>query len=200
MTLQKVSFKDVHEPCSGNDRGHVHEGQRLRIEELDEWRAHKLRTHDKPKLCQNKPDTSPNQLKVGNKDATDPHIVTTTSNVEIPLTVLSIFPFNMGVPKAVANKGRDTTMLYFIAFAIRHQTEWHRKGMSLEGITTMLHMRMIERRRGTDPPQYHLTHAIDKEDLEDIPDDVPPQHEEPPTTPPRERPIHATASLAHLSN
>ncbi|PPR91795.1 hypothetical protein GOBAR_AA28889 [Gossypium barbadense] len=42
------------------------------------------------------PDTSPNQLKVGDKvllDATDPHIVTTTPNEEIPLTVLSIFPF-----------------------------------------------------------------------------------------------------------
>ncbi|PPS00844.1 hypothetical protein GOBAR_AA19820 [Gossypium barbadense] len=68
----------------------------LQIEELDEWRAHKPRTHDKPKLRQNKPDTSPNQLKVGDKvllDATDPHIVTTTPNEEIPLTVLSIFPF-----------------------------------------------------------------------------------------------------------
>ncbi|PPS09306.1 hypothetical protein GOBAR_AA11342 [Gossypium barbadense] len=74
----------------------IHEKRRLQIEELDEWRAHKLRTHDKHKLCRNKPDTSPNQLKVGNKvllDAADPHIVTTTPNEEIPLTVLSIFPF-----------------------------------------------------------------------------------------------------------
>ncbi|PPS07934.1 hypothetical protein GOBAR_AA12710 [Gossypium barbadense] len=96
MTLQKLSFKEVHEPCSGNDRGHIHEERRLRIEELDEWRAHKLRTHDKLKLRQNEPDTSPNQLKVGDKvllDAADPHIVTTTLNEEIPLTVLSIFPF-----------------------------------------------------------------------------------------------------------
>ncbi|PPS20391.1 hypothetical protein GOBAR_AA00170 [Gossypium barbadense] len=70
----------------------------LRIEELDEWRAHKSRTHDKPKLRQNKADTSPNQLKVGDKvllDVADPHIVTTTPNEEIPLTVLSIFPFGM---------------------------------------------------------------------------------------------------------
>ncbi|PPR87086.1 hypothetical protein GOBAR_AA33604 [Gossypium barbadense] len=99
-----------------------------------------------------------------------------------------------------------TNLAYFIAFAIRHQTKWHRKGvisigpyvmhlaryfgflntvaqslaltligqMSSQGITTMLHMRMIERQRGTDPPQYRLTHAIDEEDLEDIPDDVPP--------------------------
>ncbi|PPR86681.1 hypothetical protein GOBAR_AA34009 [Gossypium barbadense] len=68
----------------------------LRIEELDKWQAHKPRTHDKPKLRQNKPDASRNQLKVGDKvllDAADPHIVTTTPNEEIPLTVLNIFPF-----------------------------------------------------------------------------------------------------------
>ncbi|PPS14783.1 hypothetical protein GOBAR_AA05794 [Gossypium barbadense] len=74
----------------------IHEERRLQIEELDEWREHKPRTHDKPKLCKNKPDTSPNQLKVGDTvllDAVDPHIVSTTPNEEIPLTVLSIFPF-----------------------------------------------------------------------------------------------------------
>ncbi|PPS16149.1 hypothetical protein GOBAR_AA04435 [Gossypium barbadense] len=95
-TLQKLSFKEVHEPCSSNDSGDTHEERRLRIEELDEWRAHKLRTHDRLKLRQNKADTSPNQLKVGDKvllDAADPHIVTTTPNEEIPLTVLNIFPF-----------------------------------------------------------------------------------------------------------
>ncbi|PPR93489.1 hypothetical protein GOBAR_AA27185 [Gossypium barbadense] len=76
---------------------HTHEERRLQIEELDEWRAFKPTTHDKLKLRQNKPDTSPNQLKVGDKvllDAADPHIVTTTPNEEIPLTVLSIFPFS----------------------------------------------------------------------------------------------------------
>ncbi|PPS10205.1 hypothetical protein GOBAR_AA10436 [Gossypium barbadense] len=57
---------------------------------------YKLKTPDKLKLCQNEPDISPNQLKVGNKvllDVVDPHIVTTTPNEEISLTVLSIFPF-----------------------------------------------------------------------------------------------------------
>lgn len=52
--------------------------------------------HIKSKLHQNELDTSPNQLKVGHKvllDAADPHIVTTTPNEEIPLMVLSIFPF-----------------------------------------------------------------------------------------------------------
>ncbi|PPR86742.1 hypothetical protein GOBAR_AA33950 [Gossypium barbadense] len=75
----------------------THEKRRLQIEDLDEWRAYKPRTYDKPNLCQNKPDTSPNQLKVSDKvllDAVDPHIVTTTPNEEIPLTVLIIFPFS----------------------------------------------------------------------------------------------------------
>ncbi|PPS07695.1 hypothetical protein GOBAR_AA12954 [Gossypium barbadense] len=96
QTLKKLNFKEVHEPCSKDDRGHIHEERRLRIEELDEWGEHKLRTYDKLKLHLNKPDTSPNQLKVGDKvllDAADPHIVTTTPNEEISLTVLSIFPF-----------------------------------------------------------------------------------------------------------
>ncbi|PPR90617.1 hypothetical protein GOBAR_AA30066 [Gossypium barbadense] len=74
----------------------VHEERRLWIEELDEWGEHKLRTHDKSKLRKKKPDTSPNQLQVGDTvllDAVDPHIVPTTPNEEIPLMVLSIFPF-----------------------------------------------------------------------------------------------------------
>ncbi|PPS15496.1 hypothetical protein GOBAR_AA05084 [Gossypium barbadense] len=134
MTLQKLSFKEVHKPCSRNDRGHTHEERRLRIEELDEWRAHKPRTHDKPKLHQNKADTSPNQLKDGDKvllDAADPHIVTTTPNEEIPLTVLSIFPFGtvevshskfgtfkytwpctQAYLKPWPNRGRDTAVRY----------------------------------------------------------------------------------------
>ncbi|PPS08566.1 hypothetical protein GOBAR_AA12079 [Gossypium barbadense] len=95
-TLQEMSMKEVHEPFSSNGRGPIHEERRLQIEELDEWRTHKPRTHDKPELRQNKLNTFPYQLKVGDKvllDAADPHIVTTTPNEEIPLTVLGIFPF-----------------------------------------------------------------------------------------------------------
>ncbi|PPS01961.1 hypothetical protein GOBAR_AA18702 [Gossypium barbadense] len=91
-----MSLKEEHESFSSNSRGPVHEDRRLQIEELDEWRTHKPRTPDKLKLRQNEPDTSPNQLKVGDKvllDAANPHIVTTTPNEEISLTVLSIFPF-----------------------------------------------------------------------------------------------------------
>ncbi|PPR98257.1 hypothetical protein GOBAR_AA22412 [Gossypium barbadense] len=96
-TLQKISLKEAHESFSSNSRGPVHEGRSLQIEELDEWRMHKPRTPERLKLRQNEPDSSPNQLKVGDKvllDVADPHIVTTTLNEEIPLTVLSIFPFD----------------------------------------------------------------------------------------------------------
>ncbi|PPS07710.1 hypothetical protein GOBAR_AA12936 [Gossypium barbadense] len=95
-TLQEISLKEVHEPFSNNSRGPIHEERRLQIEKLDEWQTHKPRTHDKPKLYQNKLDTFPNQPTTIDKvllDAADPHIVTTKPNEEIPLTVLSIFPF-----------------------------------------------------------------------------------------------------------
>ncbi|PPR98151.1 hypothetical protein GOBAR_AA22519 [Gossypium barbadense] len=93
-TLQEISLKEVHKSFSS--KGLVHEDRRLQIKELDEWWTHKPRTLNKPRLGQKKLDTSQNQLKVGDKvllDAADPHIVTTTPNEEIPLTVLIIFPF-----------------------------------------------------------------------------------------------------------
>ncbi|PPR90708.1 hypothetical protein GOBAR_AA29976 [Gossypium barbadense] len=95
---EEMSLKEAHESFSSSSRGPIHEDRRLQIEELDEWRTHKPRTHDKPKLRQNKLNTFSRQLKVGDKvllDAADPHIVTTTPNEEIPLTVLSIFPFGI---------------------------------------------------------------------------------------------------------
>ncbi|PPS17747.1 hypothetical protein GOBAR_AA02846 [Gossypium barbadense] len=112
----------------------VHEERILQIEEQDEWREHKLGTHDKLKLRKHKPDTSPNQLQVGDTvllDVVDPHIVTATPNEEIPLTVLSIFPFGtveVSHPKFGTfkhtrpgtraclepwpNRGRDTAVRY----------------------------------------------------------------------------------------
>ncbi|PPR93537.1 hypothetical protein GOBAR_AA27135 [Gossypium barbadense] len=85
-----------------------------------------------------KVDTSPNQLKVGNKvllDAVDPHIVTTTPNEEIPLTVLSIFPFgtvevshpkfgtfkvDMGVGMEKHGCARGKTRFCFFDTGMRH--------------------------------------------------------------------------------
>ncbi|PPS08783.1 hypothetical protein GOBAR_AA11860 [Gossypium barbadense] len=91
-----MSLKVVHEPFSSNSRGRIQEDQRLQIKELDERWTHKPRTPNKPNLRQNELNTFPNQLKVGDRvllDAADPHIVATTPNEEIPLTVLSIFQF-----------------------------------------------------------------------------------------------------------
>ncbi|PPS03128.1 hypothetical protein GOBAR_AA17534 [Gossypium barbadense] len=307
-----MSLKEAHESFPITSRGPVHKDQRLQIDELDEWQTQKPRTPDKPKLRQNELDTSPNQLKVGDKvllDAVHPHIVTTTLNEEIALTVLSIFPFGtvevshpefstfktvmtnyddpdtvqfrlgrliyqLSVPKFGAtlalytkefkeenelhalshhkhfspskcchalsrhihfsplkcwhtlapsvasynpscsktsvlppslrylhtilahtiigrqestgvvnthdayflwcmSQGQVIDLAYFIALAIQHKTERHRKGMSPQGISSMLSMRMIERCRGTYPPQYRLTQSTEEEANEDIPDDVP---------------------------
>ncbi|PPR84560.1 hypothetical protein GOBAR_AA36152 [Gossypium barbadense] len=72
--------------------------------------------------------------------------------------------------------------------------------MSPQGISSILSMRMIERRRGTYPPQYHLTQSTEEEAYKDIPDDVLSQHENPPTQPtPLSRPVHAAASYADIS-
>ncbi|PPS06474.1 hypothetical protein GOBAR_AA14171 [Gossypium barbadense] len=98
-------------PFLSNSRGPIHEEQRLQIEELDEWWTHKPRTHDKPKLCQNKFNTFPNQLKVGDKvllDAADPHIVTAKPNEEIPLTVYHIETAkHTGMLRTVWKQGKD---------------------------------------------------------------------------------------------
>ncbi|PPR84848.1 hypothetical protein GOBAR_AA35863 [Gossypium barbadense] len=105
----------------------VHEERRLQIEELDEWREHKPRTHDKPKLRKNKPDTSPNQLQVGDivlLDAVDPHIVTTTPNEEIPFMVLSISPFGImevSHPKFGTFKVNNTGLKHY--FKIENRNE-----------------------------------------------------------------------------
>ncbi|PPS12056.1 hypothetical protein GOBAR_AA08582 [Gossypium barbadense] len=112
----KMSLKEAHESFSSTSRGPVHEDQRLHFEELDKWRTHKPKTPDKLKLRQNEANTSPNQLKVGDKvllDAVDPHIVTTTPNDEIPLTVLSIFPFGtveVSHPKFGTSKVNNTRL------------------------------------------------------------------------------------------
>ncbi|PPS05340.1 hypothetical protein GOBAR_AA15322 [Gossypium barbadense] len=60
--------------------------------------------------------------------------------------------------------------------------------------------RMIEKRRGTYPPQYRLTQSTEEEAYEDIPDDIPPQHEDPPyQPPPPSRSVYAAASYADIS-
>ncbi|PPS03616.1 hypothetical protein GOBAR_AA17050 [Gossypium barbadense] len=94
--LHKTVSKSTYEPCSNKNKGAIYEERRLQIEELDEWRTHRLRTHDKPKPCLDKLKDAPNQLKAGDKvllDAADPRIATSEPNRVIPLTVLNIFPY-----------------------------------------------------------------------------------------------------------
>ncbi|PPS03420.1 hypothetical protein GOBAR_AA17240 [Gossypium barbadense] len=91
--MVEMSLKEAHESFSSNSRRPTHEKRRLQIKELDEWRTHKSRTHDKPKLCQNELDTFPNQLKVGDKvlfGAVDLYIVTTRPDEDIPLTIFTL--------------------------------------------------------------------------------------------------------------
>ncbi|PPR90750.1 hypothetical protein GOBAR_AA29935 [Gossypium barbadense] len=97
QTLETHS-NSTHELCSSNNKGPIYEERRLRVEELDEWRIHKLKTHDKPKPHHDELNISPNRLKVGDKvllDAAGPRIATFEPNGEIPLTVLTIFPYGM---------------------------------------------------------------------------------------------------------
>ncbi|PPS08765.1 hypothetical protein GOBAR_AA11879 [Gossypium barbadense] len=63
-----------------------------------------------------------------------------------------------------------------------------------------LSMRMIERRRGTYPPQYRLAQSTEEDAYEDIPDDDPLQHEDPPAQPPTPSClVHAVTSYANIS-
>ncbi|PPR95624.1 hypothetical protein GOBAR_AA25045 [Gossypium barbadense] len=234
---RQETMKEVHEPFSSNSGGPIHDDRRLQIEELDEWRTHKSRTPDKLNLRQNKLNIIPNQLKVGDKvllDAVDPHIVTTTANEEIPLTVLSIFPFGtveVSHPKfgtfkgalvpggATYNPSRSrasalppslrylhailayTITGRFLSIVAQESSLTIIGQMSPQGISSMLSMRMIERGQGTYPPQYRPAQSIEEEAYKDIPDDVPPQHEDPPTQPPHPlvqfmRRLHMLTSLS----
>ncbi|PPR96352.1 hypothetical protein GOBAR_AA24317 [Gossypium barbadense] len=90
----KIGSKNIHKPS--NNKKPIHEERRLQIEELDEWRTHKPRKHDKPKPRYEELNSSKNQLKVGDKvllNAADPRIATSKPNEETPLTVISIFPY-----------------------------------------------------------------------------------------------------------
>ncbi|KAH1107777.1 hypothetical protein J1N35_011545, partial [Gossypium stocksii] len=64
--------------------------------------------------------------------------------------------------------------------------------MPPQGISSMIHIRMIERRHGVDPCQYQLLHSDTQNDHRDVTDDVPLFHEDPPQPPPSSyRPIHS---------
>ncbi|PPS10195.1 hypothetical protein GOBAR_AA10451 [Gossypium barbadense] len=71
--------------------------------------------------------------------------------------------------------------------------------MSPQGISSMLRMRMIERRHGFDPLQYCLARATYEDDPEDIPNEIPSFQEDPPSQPPAShRPVHAIIYGCHV--
>ncbi|PPS10369.1 hypothetical protein GOBAR_AA10271 [Gossypium barbadense] len=94
----EIGSENTSKPCSSNDKGPIYEERRLQIEELDEWKTNKPRTHNKPKPRYDELNISPNQLKVGEKvllDVVDPRIATSEPNGAIPPMVLSIFLYGM---------------------------------------------------------------------------------------------------------
>ncbi|PPR86041.1 hypothetical protein GOBAR_AA34649 [Gossypium barbadense] len=224
----------------------------LEIEELDEWRTHKLRTPDKSKLRQNELNTFLNQLKVGDRvllDAADPHIVTTTPNEEIPLTVISIFPFGT---VELSHPKFDTFKIEFclnglvcrlsvpeFGTALGLYMEEFKEENDLHALNRHIHRspsrcwdalvpggatyNPSRSKASALPLSLRYLHAIlahtiigrtekptllnivspnhtKEEAYKDILDDVPPQHEDPPTQPPApSRPVHVTASYADIS-
>ncbi|PPR93982.1 hypothetical protein GOBAR_AA26689 [Gossypium barbadense] len=67
-----------------------------------------------------------------------------------------------------------------------------------QGISSMIYMRMIERRHGFDPPQYRLARSDGQDDPEDITENVPPFHKDPPP-PPSQSHCPAAATLTDIS-
>ncbi|PPR89545.1 hypothetical protein GOBAR_AA31140 [Gossypium barbadense] len=79
------------------------------------------------------------------------------------------------------SQGHVIDLAYFITLVIQHQMERHRKGVISIG------------------PYYRLAQSTEEEAYEDIPDDVPPQHEDPPVQPqPPSHPAYAVASYADI--
>ncbi|PPR85366.1 hypothetical protein GOBAR_AA35325 [Gossypium barbadense] len=168
-----MSLKVAHESFASNSRGPIHEDRRLQVEELDEWQTYKPRTPDKPNLRQNKLNPFPNQLKVGDRvllDATDPHIVTTTSNKEIPLTVLSIFPFGtveVSHPKFGTFKVNNTSLKPYFDEINNMNEEYKllKPPLPFNGEAWTLHTRAWEKRTKLDTVVRHghvHPHAQDK--------------------------------------
>ncbi|PPR97500.1 hypothetical protein GOBAR_AA23168 [Gossypium barbadense] len=282
--MQEIVLKNTYESCSNNNKEPIYEERRLQIEELDEWKTQKLRTPDKPKLSQDKLNTSPNQLKVGEKvllDTADPRIATPEPNEEIPLTVQchphvihladAVRALQMTNPWGLFFEIVEPTYLEFTLelYSMFHlqtiMTNFDDPGMefmddnklntlychihyspskcwrdlvpasatydpsrskasalslslkllntvaqsssltlisqmSPQGISSMLNMMMIEKWRGTYPPQYCLIQSTKEEDPEDITDGVPPRYENPPSQPPPPScPVHRVASYADIS-
>ncbi|PPS19167.1 hypothetical protein GOBAR_AA01402 [Gossypium barbadense] len=240
-TLREMSLKEAHESFSSISRGPIHEDRRLQIEELDEWQTHKPRTPDKLNLRQN--NSIPFQINLRLE------IESYSSNEEIHLTVLSIFPsgtIEVSHPKFSTFKVSLPAKRPELDAALGLYTEEFKEENELHALTRHIHSspskcwhtlapsaasynpsrskasvlppslsvcctgtsltlpisspsRFSTRQSRTYPPQYRLAQSTEEEAYEDIPDDVPPQYEDPPTQPPPpSHPVHATASYADI--
>ncbi|PPR88987.1 hypothetical protein GOBAR_AA31697 [Gossypium barbadense] len=229
ITLQKLSFKEVHEPCPSNDRGQIHEERRLWIEELDECVSTETRPSTGACLrpCKNRAKDFPNTGCHKMPQPCDMAVVELAKTPQACDTPVwknhgrtCTMPSSRGkkiiVPASKKRKGPSSsagpTAEIPVLRDYRADIPRAHNGtllnipsldcndkMSPQGISSMLSMRMIERRRGTYPPQYHLAQSTEEEAYEDISDDVPPQHEDPPTQPPPpSHPVHAAASYADI--
>ncbi|PPS16732.1 hypothetical protein GOBAR_AA03851 [Gossypium barbadense] len=101
--------------------------------------------------------------------------------------------------------GHVFDLAYFISFAIRHQTERHKKGVISIGPYVTRQARYFGPLNTVAQASSltligQMSPQAKQEDLEDITDDVPPPHEDPAFQPsPIHRPVHATASLSDIS-
>ncbi|PPR83948.1 hypothetical protein GOBAR_AA36765 [Gossypium barbadense] len=224
-SMQERVSKNTYEPCSNNNKRPIYEERRLQIEELDEWQIQKLRTPDKLKLSQDKLNTSPNQLKVGDKvllDEADLRIATLEPNEEILLTVLSIFPYGMRSVNSShhidhAEERYNVVLTWGLAPASATYDPSRSKASTLSPFLRYLHAILARtltgRRESTSvitthdtyfiwsmPSQYRLVQSTKKEDPEDIANDVPPRHEDPPFQPPPPScPVYAAALYVDIS-
>ncbi|PPR85633.1 hypothetical protein GOBAR_AA35058 [Gossypium barbadense] len=95
--------------------------------------------------------------------------------------------------------GHVFDLAYFIALAIHHKIERHRKGVISIGLYVTRLAQYFNLLNTTAQASF-LTLIAEQEDLEDITDDVPPPHEDPPSqTPPIHCPVHAAISIFDIS-
>ncbi|KAK5836078.1 hypothetical protein PVK06_011827 [Gossypium arboreum] len=102
--------------------------------------------------------------------------------------------------------GHVLDLAYFIALAIRHQTEQHRRGViSIGPYLTRLAWHFELLNTSAQSSSQTLIGQISPQCIssmlnpEDITDDVPPRHKDPPSQPPPpSRPVHAAASYADI--
>ncbi|PPS12612.1 hypothetical protein GOBAR_AA08037 [Gossypium barbadense] len=109
--------------------------------------------------------------------------------------ILRARPLALRPIKGIYDPSRSKALALALALRYLHALPVH----TLTG--SMLYMRMIERHRGFNPPQYRLARATDEDDAEDIPDDIPAFQEDPPSQPPlSHQAVYTATSLSEVSD